>query len=186
MSDPTPYGAALTPLDQLCLTPLGGQLVVHPPAHYGIDPFILPPLPKSLADFLAQICLQFYEDNKRCLTMLLMLDCDLRSWGSGIPRQRAGPDGASWQPAKEDFSGARPHTLVAGSFQTRNFMPGDNPKDAVPNTDGVHLILALNLDETIHCFVGCGGKALTAIAWQIINNDVAMMIDASMNRITLV
>lgn len=139
----------------------------------GTEEFALPPLSKSLSDWLALGSDLFRQRHRRCVAVLLVFDLTTRRWGYGIPRQQASCDAVCWRMLKEDFPGMSTAVRVAGSLQMRVLSPGEEPHDAVPPFDGLHLVqIPQQPQQTIWTFVRVGHQVNHVPAADVMCDDL--------------
>lgn len=197
MSDAAPVSAVSSPrpLEHVRLFLQEGVPHVTPPqsATTPLAPIPLPPVPRSLADWLAAFGQSFLHRHRRCVAALLLLDCSSGLWAMTIPTQRASRDSSCWQVAGSDRPCLPPGFVVAGSFQTRLLCPGESMADAVPPVDGVHLVQDQHIQQNqpgeqfrIGCFLGVGGIVRPVSCEQVLLDDMALTLEEVMARVTLV
>ncbi|MDB5358379.1 MAG: hypothetical protein JWN24_4832 [Phycisphaerales bacterium] len=153
----------------------------------GTAPIPLPPIPMSLTEWLAFFGQKFLARHRRCAAALLLLDCSTGLWAMTLPAQRAGRDACCWEITGRHLPVVPPGMLVAGSFQTRVFSPGEAVADAVPPVDGVHLVHhQVGGQFRVDCFV-CMQGAISPIPVEVLLvDDMEIALQSAMPRITLV
>src|SRR5207249_1161278 len=148
--------------------------------------FPLVKLPKSLSDQLAAFAQQIWITHSRCVGILLLLDPCARSWSFAVPRQRAGANASCWSGLRADALGAEDHHLLAGSFQSRTLEPGEDPADAPPPHDGIHLVYAPSPQpQRIYTFLRSEGKTLLVPAQDLLFDDLQAALREYLPRLGL-
>jgi hypothetical protein len=178
-------------LPQVWLVASSGEVLVAPagPATPAFDPFPLPPVPKSLSDWLAILCEDFWREHRRCLGTVLLLEPHKRAWRPAIPAQRCARDAACWSLRRDDLPAPELEVVLAGSFQTRVLAAGEDPAAAPPPHDGVHLVLDIGPSgraSTIRSFLRAGGQTRQVSPEAIMFDDWKEALAHAMPRIKLV
>ncbi len=151
------------------------------------DPFEMPQIPRSLADWLLSLCQHFWNQHRRCLAAVLLLDSQTHGWGTAIPTQRCSRDASCWSTRRENVDGLLPTHLLAGSFQCRIISPGEELADAVPPVDGVHLVLQLTPQKNVLAmFIRMNGIVQAASADRVFLDDWENMLRRVESRLTLI
>ena len=151
-------------------------------AHRGFVPFHLPPVPRSLIDWLIVGGRQFWNSRHRCLAALLLIDCKRGGWTLHLPRQHCGTDLARWSTTANELPQYSGSLRIGGSFQTINHGPA---ADAVPVAGGFHFTLCMSSPNPLNAYVRYGEEILAINAAALIANDWADNIDAARPRIQL-
>lgn len=169
----------------------GEHVVVLPQGDFdgpGDQPLHLPPVPKSLTDWVALLGERFRRVHRRCVATVLLLDVRTAGWSAAVPAQRCGRTAACWSAARVDFPHFPPDAVVAGSFQTRVLSPGEDPGDCPPPHDGLHFVHVLAGDgesQTIHSYFRAGGDTRPVPAADVIFDDLEAVIEQALPRLTL-
>jgi hypothetical protein len=151
------------------------------------EPFPLPPVPRSVLDWLIVCGERFWRQHRRCIAVLL-LDTKTRQWALAIPAQRCGREAACWSTARGDFPSFPDSTVLCGSFQSRRLSGGDEPIDAVPPSDGVHFVHVIGHPSDpckAHCFLRCESGTRAVAPPEVLIDDWLLMIEQAMPRLTL-
>jgi len=163
------------------------SIVVEADVVAGTEEFAMPPLSKSLADWLALGTNLYLQRRRRCVAVLLVFNLTTRLWGYGVPRQQAGRDAACWRMLKSDFPGMSPAVRVAGSLQIRVLSPGEEPHDVVPPFDGLHLVqVPQQLQQTIWTFVRIDQQVNHVPAADVMHDDLEGLVSEFESRSQIV
>jgi len=186
---PASTSSSPLPLENVRLIRQNQTMLVSTPenAHsHPFEPFELPPIHKSLCNWMFQLADDFRQQYQRCLAILLFLDCQTRNWGLGIPSQRASHDTSCFWARRDDFAHFGPSIYVAGSFQTRIFSPEEQPADAVPNSDGLHLVLQVEGESAcLFAFLRSREQLQSILPDRIILDDLTAALARCMDRVQL-
>ena len=108
-----------------------------------------------------------------------------RRWGYGFPAQRCSKTAACWSVARADFPEMEDDVYVGGSFQSRVFVRGEDPQDAVPPADGLHVVLSLREDEhDLGVFLRADDRIRRVAVEDIIRDDWAVTLEEVRHRLT--
>lgn len=150
------------------------------------EAFELPVIPKSLTDWLALLGAEFLRRTDRCVAAVLLLHPERSEWRIGIPHQRCSHDASCWTIRPQDFPGVPHDACVGGTFQVRVLSAGERLQDAVPPTDGLHLILNMKEDgQTIWTFLRLGEEVRSVPPRDFIQDDLDEALDKVMGRVEL-
>jgi hypothetical protein len=164
------------------------QLVtLVPPERFGVPPFPMKLMPKTLSDNAAVVAEQFWQAHQRCLAVLFIYNLRDDRWGIGIPRQRASRDSSCWQPHRADFPDLEPTAVVIGSLQTRVLESHEAPIDAVPPVDGVHMVLCLRgTERMIYTFMRIAGAAMHVPVQVAVLDDLTGLLQGAVQRVEII
>lgn len=149
----------------------------------GFAPFPLPPVPRSLLDWLVVAGQRFWNRHHRCMAALLLVDCQGGGWTLRLPRQRCGPEFARWSAAAADHPDLPASMRLGGSFQT---LAGDDaPQLAVPTVPGFHFTLAVTERHPLAAFVSRGREAIAVEPSSLLADDWGQTLHAALPRLHL-
>jgi hypothetical protein len=96
---------------------------------------------------------RFHSHHHHGLAVLLLMNVQLRMWFKPhLPTQRCTREGSSFKLQDRDFRDMHPAHRVAGSFQWRRALNGDDAYSMVPTFDGLHMI-GWNTGEEAHRYL---------------------------------
>ncbi len=121
----------------------------------------LPPLAKSMTDWLAIFCEIFWQRHERCVSVLLLLDLATRRWSFEVPAQRCSRDASCWTARYGVSADPSRKPVLAGTYQSRLLAENEQVSDAVPPIPGAHFVHVieqtcrgvytfLRIDEELH------------------------------------
>ena len=152
----------------------------------GCEPFRLAKLARSLANDLALFGELVWQQHRRCVGVLLLLDRRSHEWTYRVPAQRCGKGAACWSALRQDVSQVAEDHLLAGSYQTRLLAQGEESADAPPPHDGVHFVHVIEPAPTAvwSCLRG-EGHTHAVPADDVIYDDVQAALEECLPRLRL-
>lgn len=180
MSEATTEDPGSPALPQVRLLRNGEDAVVAPlvpenagAGHPSFEPFKMTKLPRVLSDTLALLCDTVHQRHDRCMAIVLLLELGTQCWTFRVPAQRCSRTSSCWSVRRQDVADLPPDAVLAGSFQTRLLETGEEPADAVPLHDGLHLVQVLEPERhVIWCFLRTQGRTETVPAPLVLFDDV--------------
>lgn len=141
------FPSPLPPLENIALIEKDQKtLVTSASADTSFEPFELPLIQQSQCQWMMQLCHNFNVRHQRCLALMLLMDCQTHQWGCCIPPQRASHDASCFWASRAELPEYPPSVRIAGSFQSRVLADQESPADAVPASEGLHLVLQIQQD----------------------------------------
>ncbi|HEY2585628.1 MAG TPA: hypothetical protein VGI81_07685 [Tepidisphaeraceae bacterium] len=185
-TNPCP-GARLRPI---CLIRSGERWVASPAkgecsAGRGFAPFVLPPPPRSQIDWLAVAGQRVWQEKRRCMLALRLVDCRTAHWTLRLPAQRcrAGSAALDAAAAAEGIPHVPSSLRLAGSFQT--VADTGNADDGVPVWPGLHFAMTVNITRPLLAAVRQNGRLIPAEPCTLMTNDWTEAIDRAAARLRL-
>jgi hypothetical protein len=149
----------------------------------GFTPFFLSLPPKSLVDWLVVAGHRFWQQKKRCMAGVLLVDCQSGRWTLRLPRQNCGIDSARWSISAVDFPKLANSMRIGGSFQT--LATQCSLEECIPTVPGFHFILTLTGEQALSAFIRDGQGLRMAEPIALLTNTWVQAIDAAMPRLRL-
>lgn len=150
------------------------------------EPLQLPFVAKALTDWLAVFGMEFLKRTGRCVAAVLLLDPASGEWRIAIPHQRCSREASCWVIRSDDFSAVSRTACIGGSFQVRVLSPGEQPADAVPSADGLHLILHVRGEvQTIWPFLRLRDEVRLVPANDVILDDMSEALERTISKVQL-
>lgn len=180
---PTPCSVPM--LRPTCLSRSEERWIASPAkGDFGFAPFVLPPPARSLIDWLGILGHRFWQENRRCMTALLLIDCRRCRWTLRLPRQRCHADFAEWEiePA-EDLTRLPASIRIGGSFQT--LASGKDAASEVPTNPGFHFRLNLGAFKPLTAYIRFDDQLTPEEPCTFLTDNFAQAINAAAPRVRL-
>lgn len=145
--------SAARALPQIRLLRKDGRALVAPPVSGALsmasafEPFPLPKIPLSKLSWAGTFCEIAWQRHRRCVGIVLLVNTRTHRWGFGFPARRCSKTAACWSVSRADFPQLGDAVFLGGSFQCRLLASGEEPEDAVPPADGLHIVMVVKGED---------------------------------------
>lgn len=181
------FPSPLPPLENISLVEQDQKiLVTSSSVAPSFEPFELPLIQQSHCQWMLQLCHNFQVRHQRCLALMLLLDCQTHQWGVSIPCQRSSHDASCFWASRADFPEYPATVHIAGSFQSRVLAEHESPEDAVPASEGMHLVMQMQQEQiSLIGFLRIQEQIRPVLPSQVLYDDLMAALTRCTDRVQL-